>query len=67
MEAYDIIIDGTDNFSSRYMINDACVLLDKPLVYGAVSQYEGQVAIFNYKKNETDEAVNYRDLFPQSA
>ena len=65
MEAYDIIIDGTDNFSTRYMINDACVLLDKPLVYGAVSQYEGQVAILNYKKNETDEAVNYRDLFPQ--
>ncbi len=62
---YDIIIDGTDNFASRYMINDACVLLNKTLVYGAVSQYEGQVAIFNYKNNETDEAVNYRDLFPQ--
>lgn len=61
---YDIIIDGTDNFSSRYMINDACVFLNKPLVYGAVSQYEGQVAIFNYKKNEIDEPVNYRDLFP---
>lgn len=61
---YDIIIDGTDNFSSRYMINDACVLLHKTLVYGAVSQYEGQVAIFNCKKNEVDQAVNYRDLFP---
>jgi sulfur-carrier protein adenylyltransferase/sulfurtransferase len=64
MALYDIIIDGTDNFSSRYMINDACVLLNKTLVYGAVSQYEGQVAIFNCKKSETDEAVNYRDLFP---
>ena len=64
MDVYDIIIDGTDNFSSKYMINDACVLLNKPLVYGAVSQYQGQVAIFNYKKNKTDEAVNYRDLFP---
>ena len=64
MEVYDIIIDGTDNFSSRYMINDACVLLNKPLVYGAVSKYEGQVAIFNYKKNKTDDAVNYRDIFP---
>ena len=64
MDAYDIIIDGTDNFSTRYMINDACVLLNKPLVYGAVSQYEGQVAIFNYKKNPAEEAVNYRDLFP---
>ena len=60
---YDIIIDGTDNFSSRYMINDACVLLNKPLVYGAISQFEGQVCIFNV----TDIAgirVNYRDLFP---
>ncbi|MBZ5858324.1 HesA/MoeB/ThiF family protein [Flavihumibacter profundi] len=57
---YDIIIDGTDNFSTRYMINDACVLLGKPLVYGAVSQYEGQVAIFNAGAD----AVNYRDLFP---
>ncbi|HEY8660270.1 MAG TPA: HesA/MoeB/ThiF family protein [Hanamia sp.] len=64
MDAYDIIIDGTDNFSTRYMINDACVLLNKPFVYGAVSQYEGQVAIFNYKKNPAEEAVNYRDLFP---
>src|SRR6185436_2334238 len=64
MDGYDIIVDGTDNFSSRYMINDACVLLNKPLVYGAVSQYEEQVAIFNVKKNKTEETVNYRDLFP---
>ena len=64
MEGYDIIIDGTDNFSTRYMINDACVLSDKTLVYGAVSQYEGQVAVFNYKENNTDTPVNYRDLFP---
>ena len=64
MEGYDIIIDGTDNFSTRYMINDACVLADKTLVYGAVSQYEGQVAVFNYKENNTDTPVNYRDLFP---
>jgi len=64
MKAYDVIIDGTDNFATRYMINDACVLLQKPLVYGAVSQYEGQVAIFNYKKDDLDEGVNYRDLFP---
>lgn len=64
LNAYDIIIDGTDNFSSRYMINDACVLLNKPLVYGAIFQYEGQVGIFNCKKEEAGEAVNYRDLFP---
>jgi molybdopterin/thiamine biosynthesis adenylyltransferase/rhodanese-related sulfurtransferase len=65
IQPFDIIIDGTDNFSTRYMINDACVLLDKPLVYGAISQFEGQVAIFNYRKKISDNAVNYRDLFPQ--
>jgi sulfur-carrier protein adenylyltransferase/sulfurtransferase len=54
---YDFVLDGSDNFSSRYMINDACVLLNKPLVYGAISAYEGQLAIFNG-------AINYRDLFP---
>jgi adenylyltransferase/sulfurtransferase len=64
MNDFDIIIDCTDNFSSRYLINDACVLMNKPFVYGAVSQYEGQLAIFNCRKNETD-PVNYRDLFPQ--
>ena len=65
MDAFDIVIDGTDNFSTRYMINDACVLLNKPLIYGAISQYEGQVAIFNYRGNGTDPSANYRDLFPQ--
>lgn len=66
LNEFDIIIDGTDNFSSRYLINDACVLLNKPLVYGAVSQYEGQVAIFNHNSLEGgEEKVNYRDLFPQ--
>ena len=62
--AYDIVIDGTDNFASRYLINDACVLLSKPLVYGAVSQFEGQVAIFNYQNKNGEVSVNYRDLFP---
>lgn len=59
---YDIIVDATDNFASRYLINDACVLLKKPLVFGAVSQFEGQVAIFNATKDGS--SVNYRDLFP---
>ncbi|MES1225909.1 MAG: HesA/MoeB/ThiF family protein, partial [Bacteroidota bacterium] len=62
---YDVIIDGTDNFSSRYLINDACVLLGKPLVYGAVSKFEGQIAIFNCWLNGKEAPVNYRDLFPQ--
>jgi adenylyltransferase/sulfurtransferase len=61
---FDLIIDGTDNFSTRYMINDACVLMNKPLVYGAISQFAGQVSVFNFRQNEDDEAVNYRDLFP---
>ena len=60
---YDVILDGTDNFSTRYLINDACALLKKPLVFGAVSQFEGQIAVFNGKK-ENEEPVNYRDLFP---
>ncbi len=61
IKQFDIIIDGTDNFSTRYMINDACVLLNKPLIYGAISQFEGQVSVFRNKK--TDD-VNYRDIFP---
>ncbi len=65
MKAYDIIVDCTDNFAARYLINDACVLLNKPLVFAAVSRYEGQVAIFNDKKAVTDQAVNYRDLYPR--
>ena len=65
IDDFDIIIDGTDNFSTRYMINDACVLLSKPLVYGAISQFEGQVSVFNPQPLKgSNEAVNYRDLFP---
>ncbi len=56
---YDIIIDGTDNFSTRYLVNDACVLTNKPLVYGAIYKFEGQVSVFNYKDGPT-----YRCLFP---
>lgn len=59
---YDIIVDATDNFASRYLINDACVLLKKSLVFGAVSKFEGQVAIFNVAGHEP--LINYRDLFP---
>ncbi len=55
---YDIVVDGTDNFPTRYLVNDACVLLDKPFVYGAIHRFEGQVAVFNYKGSAT-----YRDLF----
>jgi molybdopterin/thiamine biosynthesis adenylyltransferase/rhodanese-related sulfurtransferase len=66
LENYDIIIDGSDNFATRYLINDACVLLDKPLVYGAVLRFEGQIGVFNLEDKETHIKTNYRDLFPKA-
>ena len=65
LSPFDIIIDGSDNFATRYLVNDACVFLDKPLIYGAVSQFEGQIAVFNFHSSNNIPAVNYRDLFPQ--
>jgi sulfur-carrier protein adenylyltransferase/sulfurtransferase len=61
LDNFDLVIDGTDNFSTRYMINDACVLKNKPLVYGAISQFEGQVSVF---RNKPTGDANYRDIFP---
>lgn len=58
---YDLVIDGSDNFPTRYLVNDACVLLGKPLVFGAVYLNEGQVSVFNLGEN----ACNYRDVYPQ--
>lgn len=62
--AYDVIVDTSDNFTTRYLVNDACVLMQKPLVYGAISRFEGQVAVFNYTTDGIERAVHYRDLFP---
>jgi adenylyltransferase/sulfurtransferase len=62
---YDVLVDGTDNFSTRYLVNDACVLLGKPLVYGAVLRFEGQVGVFNLADKNTNIKTNYRDLFPE--
>ncbi|MCB9186732.1 MAG: HesA/MoeB/ThiF family protein [Flavobacteriales bacterium] len=56
---YDLIVDATDNFAARYRINDVCLKLDKPFVYGAIHRFEGQVSVFNYKGGPT-----YRCLFP---
>ena len=56
---YDIIVDGTDNFATRYLINDASVITNKPLVYGAIYKFEGQVSVFNYQNGPS-----YRCLFP---
>src|SRR5574344_1734888 len=57
---YDIIIDGTDNFKARYLINDVCVGLGKPFVYASIGDYYGQVAVFNFNNKSSC----YRDLFP---
>jgi molybdopterin/thiamine biosynthesis adenylyltransferase/rhodanese-related sulfurtransferase len=59
---YDIVVDGSDNFATRYLVNDACVMLNKPLVFGSVFKFEGQVAVFNYKGSAT-----YRCLYPLPA
>lgn len=62
---YDVVADGTDNFPTRYLVNDASVLERKPNVYGSIFQFEGQVSVFNYTDPETGETgPNYRDLFP---
>ena len=61
---YDVVLDGTDNFATRYLLNDACVLLDKPLIYGSILRFEGQLAVFNLKRKDGSFSANYRDLFP---
>jgi len=57
---YDIIVDCTDNFATRYLINDACVILNKPLVYGAIHKFSGQVMVLNYQNGPT-----LRCLYPE--
>ena len=64
MKEYDVVVDGTDNFATRYLINDACVLLGKPLVFGAISRFEGQVCVFNVPAGLQGDCIHYRDLFP---
>ena len=58
-KGYDIIVDGTDNFATRYLINDAAIITNKPIVYGAIYKFEGQVSVFNYQNGPS-----YRCLFP---
>jgi len=57
---YDIIVDGSDNFATRYLVNDICVQFQKPLIYGSILKFEGQIAVFNYNGSK-----NLRDLFPE--
>lgn len=61
---YDLVVDGSDNLPTRYLVNDACYLLNKPLVYGAIFRFEGQVSVFNYVDPMGQRGPNYRDLFP---
>ncbi len=61
---YDVIADGTDNFPTRYLVNDAAVLLGKPNVYASIFQFEGQVSVFNYRDSQGKPGPNYRDLYP---
>ena len=62
IQEFDIICDCSDNFGTRYLINDACLILNKPLVFGSVQGFEGQVSVFNLNKN----SPNLRDLLPES-
>lgn len=61
---YDLVADGTDNFPTRYLVNDACVLLGKVNVYASIYRFEGQVSVFNYLQADGTRGPNYRDLFP---
>lgn len=59
--SYDYIVDGTDNFVTRYLVNDACVQLNKTLIYGTLLGYQGQLAVFNHQNSK-----NLRDIFPEA-
>lgn len=59
-KGYDLVIDGSDNFETRYLINDTCVALNKVLVFGSIFKFEGHVSVFNYNNGPT-----YRDVFPE--
>ena len=62
IEQFDVVCDCSDNFGTRYLINDACLILNKPLVFGSVQGFEGQVSVFNLHKK----SPNLRDLLPES-
>lgn len=60
ISGYDIVVDGSDNFATRYLVNDACVILNKILVFGSIFKFQGQVSVFNFQNGPT-----YRCLYPQ--
>lgn len=62
---FDVVADGTDNFPTRYLVNDACVLAGKTNVYASIFRFEGQVSVFNHLLADGSRGPNYRDLFPE--
>lgn len=60
IDGFDFVVDGSDNFTTRYLVNDTCVTLKKPLIYGSILGFEGQLAVFNHNGTK-----NLRDLFPE--
>jgi molybdopterin/thiamine biosynthesis adenylyltransferase/rhodanese-related sulfurtransferase len=62
---FDVVADGTDNFPTRYLVNDACVLAGKVNVYASIFRFEGQVSVFNYLNEDGTRGPNYRDMFPE--
>lgn len=64
MQDYDLVIDATDNFLARYAINDACLQMAKPFIYGSIDHFEGQVAVFNALDPTGERGPDYRSLYP---
>jgi adenylyltransferase/sulfurtransferase len=64
LRGWDLVLDGTDNFATRYLVNDTCVLLDIPLVSASVLRFEGQLGVFHAPLPDGSRSPNYRDLFP---
>ncbi|WP_372851579.1 ThiF family adenylyltransferase [Pedobacter sp.] len=60
IKQYDLIIDGSDNFPTRYLVNDTCVELNKPLIFGSILQFEGQISVFNFNGGP-----DYRNIYPE--
>jgi len=64
---YDVVVDCTDNFETRYVINDTCVMIDKPFVYGGIYKFEGQMSVFNFQTKDGVKGPTYRCAFPDVA
>lgn len=62
---YDVVVDGTDSLPTKYLLNDACVLREKPLVYGSLYKFDGYVSCFNLSINNSTRSANLRDAFPE--